>query len=249
MKHVFLFSALIAVFVTVLSGCNREDVGPLQEGEKAFLITGFDRLEMGSGFTVSVQAGPAFKIMAKGDQRNLDDLKVEVRNGTLAAEYKGNGNRKYATEFTITMPTLRGVTFSGGVHSTVSGFADLASLDVELSGGSQGEYEVLASRTKVIVSGGSKLQLTESKITTGGNDSLTGRIDQLTVDASGAANVYAFGYPASDVNVKASGASHAEITANQSLNAEASGASKIRYKGNPTQVNRNESGGSKVERD
>lgn len=248
MKRFPFFVILLAVFATVLTSCNREDVGPLQEGEKAFLLTGFDRLEMGSGFEVTVQAGPAFKIMTKGDQRNLDDLEVVVRNGTLTAEYRTFKNRKYTTAFTITMPTLRGVNFSGGVHATVTGFADLASLDIEHSGGSHGNWEVLATRTNAVVSGGAKLQLSVPKITTG-DDSITGPVNQLTIDASGAAKVYAFDYPASEVNVKASGASHAEITANQSLKADASGASKIRYRGNPSNINQNESGASKIERD
>ncbi|RCR66707.1 head GIN domain-containing protein [Larkinella punicea] len=248
MKRFFLFATLLAIFASVLSGCNREDIGPLQEGEKAFLLTGFDRLEMGSGFEVTLENGPGFKIMAKGDQRNLDDLDVEVRNGTLFAGYRTNKSRKYTTAFTITMPNLRGANFSGGVHAKVKGFANLTDLDIELSGGAHGSWEVIATRTNAVVSGGSKLQLIESKITTGGDDSITSLINQLTVDASGGSHVEAFDYAAKSVNVKSTGASHADITATQSLTAEASGASKIRYKGNPANINQNASGASKIEK-
>jgi hypothetical protein len=248
MKRFFLLSALLAVFSGVLSGCNREDVGPLQESEKAFLLTGFDRLDMGSGFEITLESGPGFKIMAKGDQRNLDDLDVVVRNGTLSADYRTNKSRKYTTTFTITMPNLRGAKFSGGVHAKVNGFANLSDLDIELSGGAHGTWEVIATRTNAVVSGGSKLQLIESKVTTGGDDSITGVINQLTVDASGGSHVEAFEYMAKSVNVKASGASHAEITATQSLTAEASGASKIRYKGNPANINQRANDASKIEK-
>ncbi|GAB3902781.1 head GIN domain-containing protein [Larkinella knui] len=248
MKRFVILLGLLTALFPFLSSCNREDVGPLQEGEKAFLITGFDRLEMGSGFEVTVEAGPGFKIMAKGDQRNLDDLNLVVRNGTLLADYRTNKNRKYSTAFTITMPTLRGASFSGGVHANVHGFSSLPDLDIELSGGSHGTWEVIATRTNAVVSGGSKLQLTESKATANDDDSINGFIDHLRIDASGGSHVEAFDYAANEVNVKASGASHAEITVNKSLTAEASGASKIRYKGNPANVNQNATGGSKVER-
>ncbi|RRB06714.1 head GIN domain-containing protein [Larkinella rosea] len=245
-RFVILLAALTAV-LPFLTSCNREDIGPIQEGEKAFLLTGFDRLEMGSGFDITVEAGPGFKIMAKGDQRNLDELDVAVRNGTLTASYRTHKNRKYTTGFTITMPTLRAANFSGGVHASVKGFTNLSDLNIELSGGTHGTWDVIATHTNAVVSGGSKLQLIESKATTN-DDSIAGLINQLTLDVSGGAHVEAFDYAANDVNVKASGASHAEITARKSLTADASGASKINYKGNPTQVNQRASGGSKIER-
>ncbi|MFD1140117.1 head GIN domain-containing protein [Larkinella insperata] len=248
MKRILFLFASLTVSAALLTSCNREDVGPLQDGQQTFALTGFDRLEMGSGFDVNVQPGASFSVVAKGDQRNLDDLEVVVRNGTLSAEYRTHRNRKFSTTFTITMPALRGAKFSGGVHSTIKGFANAASLDIDLSGGTHGSFEVLASRTNVTVSGGSKLDLKTPQVTTN-DDTVAGRIDQLVIDASGASNVQAFNYAAYEVNVKASGTSHAEITANQSLVADASGASKIRYRGNPAKVNQNASGASKIERD
>ncbi|MGA0555432.1 head GIN domain-containing protein [Larkinella sp. VNQ87] len=249
MKSFLYLTALLTAFVAGLSGCNREDVGPLQEGEKAFLIANFDRLEVHSGMDVTVTQGSGIKIMAKGDQRNLDDLEVENRNGTLYINYRNFKNRKYATAFTISMPTLRGVKYTGGVHGTVQGFADLANLDVDLSGGSHGNFEVIAKRTDIVASGGSKVTFTEPKVTTGGDDSILSLIDQVTLDVSGGSKVMAFEYPAHRVTAKASGGSQAEVNATESLTAEASGGSKVRYRGNPANLNQNTSGGGKVERD
>jgi hypothetical protein len=247
MKRFVLFSAVLTAFVFFLASCNREDVGPLQEGEQTFSATGFDRIEMGSGFDVTVQPGATFGVVAKGDQRNLDDLEVAVRSGTLTARYRTNGNRKFTTSFTITMPTLRGANFSGGVHSTVKGFANLSDLDIELSGGSHGAWEIIATRTKVNVSGGSKLQLTESQVSIQ-DDVVPVAVNQLTAEVSGGSKVEAFRYEANEVTVTASGASHAEVTVRKALTADASGASHISYKGDPTTVKQNASGASKIER-
>jgi hypothetical protein len=248
MKRYVILLAILTAILPFLSSCNREDVGPLQEGQQTFALMDFNRLEMGSGFDVDVQPGAVFSVVAKGDTRNLDDLEVVVKNGTLSAKYRTQRSRKFTTNFTIIMPTLRGANFSGGVHSTVKGFANLSNLDIELSGGTHATWEVIAAHTFAVVSGGSKLQLIESKVTTNNGDELASSIYQLSVDASGGSHVEAFDYAADDVNVKASGGSHAEITVNKTLTADASGASHINYKGNPTSINQNSSGASKVER-
>ncbi|GAB3271066.1 head GIN domain-containing protein [Larkinella harenae] len=236
MKRFVLFFTVLTAFLTGLTSCNREDVGPLQEDQQTYSLTGFDQLEMGSGFDVNVQAGTTFSVMAKGDKRNLADLKVEVRNGTLTAEYRSHRNRKFTTEFIITMPTLRKVDFSGGVHSTVNGFSNLTSLTANLSGGSHGTWEVSAAESAVDLSGGSKL-------------TLKGTATKLQAYVSGASKFEAFNYAVDDVTVIASGASKAEVSVAKSLTAEASGASGIRYKGNPTFIKENSSGASKIERD
>jgi hypothetical protein len=49
-----------------------------------------------------------------------------------------------------------------------------------------------------------------------------------------------------DANVNLSGASHATVNLNGTLNVEASGASSLEYIGNPTLGNVNTSGGSSV---
>ena len=68
----FLFlSALI-----ILSSCETEDPGPLQEVEKEFSVVGFDRLEMGSAFNIRVEQSNTYGIQIRGDRRNIDDLDV-----------------------------------------------------------------------------------------------------------------------------------------------------------------------------
>ena len=235
MNRSLFFSAVLTALVAFLSACNREDVGPLQEGEKTFSASGFDRLELGSGFDITVRQGTAFSIEAKGDQRNLDDLEVETRNATLTVKYRTHKNRKHTTSFTITRPGLRGVNFSGGSHSTVTGFTNLTDFDAELSGGSQGKWSLKATRTTIDLSGGSHLQL-------------DGLATTLTASTSGASKFEGFNYVVDEASVVASGASKAQVTVNKSLTAEASGASNISYKGNPANLNQNSSGGSTVER-
>lgn len=232
LNHISFF----ALVVMGLGACAREDVGPYQGDEKTFNQTDFDRLDMGSAFNITVRQGANFSIEAEGDQRNLDDLEVYTRNGTLIAKYRNySRNRKYETSFRITMPTLRGVAFSGASRSDVSGFTNLNDVDIELSGASKGEFSVQAARTNIELSGASTLQL-------------DGNGASLSAEVSGASKLQAFDYPVGTAGVDASGASKADVSVTNKLVVNASGASAVRYRGAPA-VQQKVSGASSVQND
>ena len=234
MKRTSLYHfSCIALLILSLSACIREDVGPYQGDKQTYALTGFDRLDMGSAFDITVQSGPAFAIVAEGDRRNLDDLEVYIRNGTLFAKYRTNRNRQHQTSFSITMPTVRGVAFRGASQSTITGFTNLSELDIELSGASKSEFAGDAARTTIDLSGASTLQL-------------NGRGTALSAELSGASTLRAFPYPVGEAAVNASGASKASISVSNALVVDASGASTIRYRGAPT-VQQRTSGASTVQ--
>lgn len=107
--------------------------------------------------------------------------------------------------------------------------------EIELSGASKAEVVAIdGASLEVEVSGASTLKL-------------QGKTTKLDVDISGASDVEAAALVADDVEIDASGASDAEVTANVSLEAEASGASSIVWFGNATKVNRETSGASSIE--
>lgn len=228
----YQISSIIIVLLG-LSACIREDVGPFQPDEQTYALTGFDRLDMGSAFSITVQPGPAFAIVAEGDRRNLDDLDVYTRNGTLFAEYRNNRSRKHQTAFLITMPALRGVTFSGASQSTITGFTNISDLAIDLSGASKSQFSGEASRINVQLSGASVLRV-------------NGDGTQLSADLSGASLLQAFSFPVAEADVTVSGASKASISVSRSLVANASGASTIRYRGEPA-VRQRVSGASTVQ--
>ncbi|WP_338867946.1 head GIN domain-containing protein [Spirosoma sp. SC4-14] len=238
MKRFSFFQLICTVFlVFIVSACGwrREDIGPYQGDQQTFGLANFDRLDMGSAFTITVQPGTDFRVVAEGDRRNLDDLDVYTRNGTLYARYRNSRNRQYETAFTITMPTIRGVAFSGASQSSIAGFDKLNELDIELSGASKGQFQVQADRVKLLLTGASNLQL-------GG----VGR--SLVAELSGASILQGFGYAVNEADLNLSGASKAHVSVSNSLDIDASGASYVRYRGNPS-IHQRLSGASTVETD
>jgi hypothetical protein len=75
---------------------------------------------------------------------------------------------------------------------------------------------------------------------------IDGAAKELIVDLSGASRLDAENLKAENVTVDASGASSATVVALNDLNADASGASTIRYTGEPKNVKKNSSGASSV---
>jgi len=107
--------------------------------------------------------------------------------------------------------------------------------ELELSGAARGEVTAIDGKSlEIEVSGASKLKL-------------QGRATKLDADISGASELVATALVADDVEIDSSGASNAELTANVSLEAEASGASSIVWFGSATKVNGETSGASSIE--
>ena len=77
---------------------------------------------------------------------------------------------------------------------------------------------------------------------------IAGETAKLTVDVSGGTQIDAEELNAGDADVEASGASHVNVKVSGSLRTEASGASKIVYIGEPSNVERKTSGASSVSR-
>jgi len=230
------FATLAVLAVALfLASCHTEDPGSLQEDRRDYSLEDFDRLEMGDAFDIEVRQGTFYKITARGDERNLDDLEVRKEGSTLVIRYDNQRNRIHTTYIEITMPTLVQVNFSGATKSTVTGFTGLESLRVSLSGASRSEIDVDAAAIDVALSGASRLVL-------------AGSGDDLSVNASGASELQAFSYAVLTADVNASGASRCKVSVADKLRAVASGASSVIYRGSPT-VDGDSSGGSTIEKD
>ncbi|GAA4398856.1 hypothetical protein GCM10023187_09930 [Nibrella viscosa] len=235
MKRQFIHT-IFALLLAGLTACENTFIGPYEETRQTYGLTGFDRLDMGSAFRITVTRGSTFAIEAKGNQRDIEDLDIYTRNGTLYAKYRNPlRSRRYSMNIDITMPELRGVDFSGASKSTVTGFTNVRELDVKLSGASKSTVEVTAGRLNIDLSGASDLFLK-------GNGGV------IRGELSGASKVEAYDFPVDEADLDLSGASNAYVRVDKNLTVKASGASDVRYRGTPV-VRSQVSGASKVRQD
>ncbi|GAB3251410.1 hypothetical protein GCM10027347_09830 [Larkinella harenae] len=206
-----------------------------QEETRTFNVSNFDKLDLGSAFTIHVTRGNGFKVTASGRNSDLEDLEAKVVNGTLQVRYKDklgwNRNRQRVT-VNVSMPSLRAIDFSGASRSDVTGFRNLKELDIDISGASSSTIEVDAERLTVDLSGASSV-------------TLTGQAKRLEGEVSGATTLKAYDLKVASAKVDLSGASSARVHVTDRLDAEASGASNLTYRG-AASIRSNTSGASSI---
>ncbi|MES2730686.1 MAG: PspC domain-containing protein [Bacteroidota bacterium] len=205
-----------------------------------FYVKDFDKLDMGNAFVIEVNQGNEFKVMASGDRHDVNDLEVEVNEGTLKIGYDDNHpfqfNRHKRVTLHITMPRLRSVEFSGASRSTIHGFHSNEPIFIDISGASKSDINLSASSLDMEVSGASVVNI-------------KGQSQRLKADISGASTLDTYELSAKQVEIEATGASTARVNAEESLTAEASGISNIHYRGNPRTLNNDTSGASSVKKE
>lgn len=225
---------LLALFASTFffTSCQFDDPGPLQFGERVYSLEQFNRLEMGSAFVIVVRKGAEFAVEASGDVRNLDDLVVIKNGSTLVAYYDRNANRRHTTTIHITMPELDGVNFSGASVSDIQGFERDEQVEVILSGASKCKLYPGFTNVKLNISGASKLDV-------------AGSGTNLQASVSGASELKGREFTVENATLDVSGASTARISVSEQLDVVVSGASSVRYHGNPT-VHSSVTGGSSL---
>ncbi len=198
-------------------------------------VNEFSRLTADSSFDVEIRTGEAFGVVVRTDDNLLDAVQASVSGETLTLSLRGN-YRDVTLEATVTVPNsaLSAISTSGA--ATVVSQGQLASdvFVVEASGASRVVLRLDSNNLTVDASGASTIEV-------------TGAGDVVDAEVSGASTVSLAGFNASAVMASADGASTMDVTATTSLDATASGASKIRYGGNPTDVTADASGGSTIE--
>lgn len=229
---------MITVMIFGITSCGilQQAIEPQDEKQKTFDAKDFDRLEIGNAFQIKVVKGTAFKVSAAGDSRDIDDLLVVERNGTLEVSFRNNWRlRRYRMNIDIEMPTLKEVDFSGATTSTIKGFDDLTDLEIDLSGASKSVFLTNAKTYDIDLSGASTLEI-------------EGKSQKIYAELSGASTLNAFSTNAEEASLNLSGASSGRVNVAQQLKVRASGASKVRYRGN-AKVDSDLSGSSKVEKE
>ena len=230
MKKPLLFSlAFLVISLTSFS--------VMAQQVRTFSVSGFNKLSLGSAFRIDVKQGSNYSVKAEGRSEDINELEPTVSGGELKLRYKSNGwNRSRKTvSVSITMPNLQGVEFSGASTVNVGTFSGVKNMEVEVSGASKVNMEIVAQKVSMNLSGASSL-------------TLIGKSDILNVEVSGASSFKGKDFPAREVSIEASGASNAAVVANAGLSAEASGASSIRYAGEVKNVHSSTSGASSVKR-
>jgi len=209
----FLFAAILSPVLA----------GPRETVTKEFKLSGFDRLQIGSAFTINVTKAETFSVKVTGESEKVADVTADVRSGELVVAFRENNSRirlgGSTVRVDITMPSLRAVNFGGTSASVVNEGFETSNFVAYVTGTAKSEIHMKSREMFVDVTGS-------------GEVNLYGVAEKLKASVEGVSGLNALSMPVQDVTLDVTGTSSARVSADRTIRAKASGASTIRYKGN-----------------
>jgi hypothetical protein len=197
-------------------------------------VASFSRIQITDAFDVSVTLGHPVHVTVRVDGNLLNHLDAGVSSGTLHLGLKpGTAVQNATLKADVTAPTLSDIEVSGAGQVHLFGDLSGQNLDVSASGAGGIVGSVRVSEADLNLSGAS-------------HATLSGSAGRLVVKELGACHLEADRLQARELTANLSGASSASVWATDTISAELSGASSLRYRGSPRFIRREVSGGSSV---
>jgi hypothetical protein len=229
-------AAIFVALSTTAAGvaCGSGEVGSGTVVTRTPQVGAFERLEVGSAFDVTVTLGDAPAVVVRADDNFADRLDVGVTDGTLHIGLTEGTEAAQATlEADVTAVSLSEIGASGDASIHLADELTGEELSVTMSGASHLDASVALDHGTLELSGASVA-------------TLTGSAQDLSASGSGASRLALQGLSVSALDVTLSGASSAQVTAEDELSYDLSGASSLQYAGSPTLTHQSITGGSSV---
>ncbi|RAJ15956.1 head GIN domain-containing protein [Arenibacter echinorum] len=236
MKTKSIGIGLILLCSLILS-CDHEVIrvrGDITTREESF--SGYSALKVSDPFNTYVRfSDTEEKIEIEANDNLHDNIIVEMVDGTLRIRLKNHTIIRGNPTLNAYIVTKRITDFDLSGASKLSLESELVASDVsiELSGASEFTGELNLEQLDLEASGAADIDL-------------FGQVDKLDVSLSGASNLKNYDLSVKALDIRLSGASDAYLSVTETIDIDASGASKLRYKGSPIIVKSKLSGASEI---
>lgn len=206
---------------------------------KIYKVQEFSEIEAGGAYHLRIKQSLRHYVRVTGSEEEMEHLQLRVQNGVLKIKQDRTffelwKDRQNPVLIEIETPDLSLVDLGGATQVEISGFTS-DNFTVNQSGASQVALNISAGTLDVDLSGASNIKI-------------KGTAESLAIDGSGAAKIDASRIVAQRAKVDLSGASAGTVNVQQNLQAEASGASSLKYSGDVTEVSQQKSGGASIKR-
>jgi hypothetical protein len=250
MKKKKLIIAVVFLIYSFLTGCmaidsginsdwnfddNQESIygsGDLITLDKQY--TNFKSIEVGHAFAVRITRGEHYSVQIKIDDNLVNHLEVNQSGSTLKIGMENGYNYKDATmEADIVMPDIESLDLSGASYIYLVGFDFNHQFVLSLSGASRIDGSLNSGDVIIDLSGASSVKL-------------EGEGKDLIINCSGASHLDFYNFKCDNAVIDLSGASVTTLNVSGNISADLSGASVLRYLGNPVFTRLQTSGGSVI---
>lgn len=211
MTRLAITAAAAVVLAAGLIGCTNRGSGEVKSETRQ--VAAFTRIEVGGGIGLTVRMGPAQPLEVRAQENILPLIVTEIQGDTLKISAKQAYTTSEGVSVTIVVPTLAGISMSGGSQGTVDGIQG-DSFTAELNGGAGLTAAGTADTVTLELSGGTRASL----------EKLAAKTISVEVSGGSTANVNA----SDEVSGSASGGSHVFVAGGARLNVQVSGGSEAR---------------------
>ncbi len=252
-KAIVVILVSVTLTLGLLIGCAGVLKGSGNLDTQEFNFSDFTRIEVGYAFEVEIVQSASYSVSITADDNLFDEyIRVSKDGETLKIRLKPALSYISTTlRARITIPDLYDLDLSGATHGTVKGFSSSHDFTLDLSGASSLDMsDMSAGDIKFDISGASRVtgDITaddaEFEISGASTVRLQGSASDIDINASGASHAELANFTVNNADVNLSGASSGTVNLNGKLDVDLSGASNLRYIGEPTVGDIDISGGS-----
>lgn len=200
-----VFGAVVAL---ALAGCSIGDDGPRTTQTRN--VADFTRIDNRDSVDVRLHAGEPQRVRVRAGEKVIDDVRTEVRDGTLQITFDHHGFGAGDVVVEASVPKLTGIEASGSGDIDADGI-DADAFEVRSDGSADIALEGTAGRLAVDLDGSGDADLAglaarEARVAVGGSGDADVRADKrLDVDVEGSGDVRYRGSPALTKRVEGSG--------------------------------------------
>jgi len=223
--------AIISVSTFALPGNEKSETRDLKN---------FDAIKVSTGIDLYIRMGNTESVRIEADDDDMDDIKTEVRDGTLHIYMKRrnswfNWGFNESQKAFVTVKNLKRIDASSGSDVQSENTLEGDRLEVEASSGSDVKLDVYYKTVTLDSSSGSDARM-------------SGKAKTLIAKASSGSDIKARDLEVKIGKLRASSGSDINVTVTDELYAKASSGSDIRYYGNPQIKDTDTSSGGDVTR-
>jgi hypothetical protein len=224
---VIIAGSLQSCFLTCVQGSGNR----VSENRK---VDEFNKISISGNFKIVLKQDSSLSVKVTADDNLIKYIRTVSEGGQLRISTKRNACNSGEMVVNIGVRDLEELKTSGAIMVESDGKIKARNFRFKLSGYTKIEMNLDADNVRTSGSGASELHL-------------HGQANSHDIDMSGSGKVYALDFVVGSCNIKTSGAGHNEVNVLHTLSIHSSGASYVKYRGNPS-ISNDKSGASTVEK-
>ncbi len=198
-------------------------------------VGSFSAIKVAEGIDVYLKKGDKTAVRLEVTGTEPENVITEISGGYLKVHMASGNYKNRTVKVYVTYVELEKISASSA--SNIFSDGEIKSRNLSISASSAASIDISVEAASVSVNASSAADV-----------DLRGKTARLTVEVSSSGEVNAYDLEAESVTVQASSAGTAKVHATGELNAQASSAGSIRYKGNPSRSNTTSSSGGSVKK-